>query len=123
MAANGRMAEFAAAVLAHGTATAAGRVLGINERTARRWCAEPQFQAALTAALDAALLEATMVGMAGLRAGQAHILDTVANDDLPPALRLRAALAAVDMGLRLFELRRLAEAVAALEQELLDGGA
>ena len=90
---------------------------GLSERTITRWLGEPAFRAALSDA-EGALIDGAVRRLLQL---QTDALDAIA-DVLAtgtPALRLRAAIAALDLVLKLRELRTIEQRLAALEAATL----
>lgn len=93
-----------AALMLSGNNQHAADAAGCNERTVRRWRQEPDFQAALQAAVSTALegfnaAVASAVGPAVLK-----IRRFALSDAATPQQQLRAAIALADLGMRQQEL-------------------
>src|SRR2546428_2492192 len=102
-----------AALLAHPTITKAASMVGIGEKTLRRWLAAPGFQADYRAAREQAVRMAV---------GRLQGLPSVATETLEramtcgtPTTEVRAAVAVIEQAFRGADLLDLTERVAALE--------
>jgi hypothetical protein len=82
------------------TETSAASSAGVHRSTVHNWMNEPDFQAALADARQkcADLYQDSLHEIAALALDT--IRQTLKNADLPPAVRLRAALAVLDRPLR-----------------------
>lgn len=105
------------ALLGSRTVLEAAVQCGLSERTITRWLGEPVFRNALADA-EGALIDGAVRRLLAL---QTDALDAIADVLLTgtPALRLRAAIAALDMVLKLRELRTIEQRLAALEAATL----
>lgn len=110
---------FIAALLSSGNASAAGESVGVPERTFRRWLADANFQAALDSA-ESELIENAARRVLSLQSAAVAELANILTGRFAPALKLRAAVAIVDVSVKLVELRRLETRVAKLEKGPLD---
>jgi hypothetical protein len=107
-----------AALLSEPTVTAAAAKCGIGERTLHRWCTEPTFAAAYTAARHDAVGQA--VGRLQHATGIAvdaliDVLDSEYAPIAPAAVRVSAAKVIIEYALRFRELDELESRIAALE--------
>jgi hypothetical protein len=105
-----------AALLESPTITEAAQVVGVGEKTLRRWLAEPEFQAAYRDARQEAVRMA--VGrLQGLLVKATETLERTMSCN-SPAIELRAAVAVIEQGFKGAELLDLAERLAALESKV-----
>ena len=106
------------ALLSLPTITAAAEVVGINERTARRWLKKPQIQEAYKAAREKVFDEA----IASLKASASDAVDTLKNNlsgmEVPPAVQVRAAQIILELAIELHEMNDLRQKVAELDMLL-----
>src|SRR5207247_1202445 len=111
----GRKREQAiAALLEKPTITEAAQVVGLSERTIRRWLSDPRFAA------DDRLARRQVVEVAigGLQQATAEAVAALRRNltaDAPQAVQVRAALGILEQAAKGVELLDLAERVAALE--------
>lgn len=110
---------FIAALLSSGNASAAGESVGVPERTFRRWLADKDFRAALDSA-ESELIENAARRVLSLQSAAVAELANILTGRFPPALKLRAATAIIDVSVKLVELRRLEARLANLEKGPLD---
>ncbi len=95
----------------------AAKAAGISERTAYRRLKDPEFSQQLQDLRADMVSRAT--GMLTAAATQAvTTLQELQHEDTPPAVRLGAARAVLELGMKLRESSELAERIAALEAEL-----
>ena len=103
------------ALVTFGEIGLAADAVGVDRATVRRWRSSPKFAAALKAA-EAAALDDLSRRLTGLAASALDVLtDMLADDQLAPALRLRAADIAIARMLQVRELVEVEERLAALE--------
>jgi len=103
------------ALLAQSGVDSAAKQAGVTQRTLYRWLDEPAFRLVLNSALDKSL-DAAARGLVRLTEKAIRTVENVLDDsELHPATRLRAADMVLVNVLKLFELRTLAQRVAALE--------
>ena len=103
------------ALLAQSGVDSAAKQAGVTQRTLYRWLDEPAFRFVLNSALDKSL-DAAARGLVRLTEKAIRTVENVLDDsELHPATRLRAADMVLVNVLKLFELRTLAQRVAALE--------
>lgn len=95
--------------------TAAAKAAGVPLRTAHRWAREPAFQAALNRAEEELLDNVTRRLLAMTDSAIAVVILTMAGN-YPIGQRLRAALAVMELSLRLKETRDFERRLAALEE-------
>lgn len=108
---------FIAALLSSGNASAAGESVGVPERTFRRWLADANFRAALDSA-ESELIENAARRVLSLQSAAVAELANILTGRFAPALKLRAAVAIVDVSVKLVELRRLEKKLADVEQRI-----
>ena len=111
-----RQRRFIAAMMTARTVAEAARMAGIAERTARRYLADPDVKAVLSAALDDALAQVTRRTVEAM-AGALDTLEAVQADaEAAPSARVAAARVVMVAGPKLREAVDLAERVANLER-------
>jgi hypothetical protein len=111
-----------ALIAAPSLGVAAGRV-GLSERTASRYLADPDFQDAYRAAQREALAVA-MGKLSSLTGAAVATLQALLTDDtVPPAVRLAAAKAILDTAVKWVDTADLQERLAALEARAVNGAA
>ncbi len=99
------------------TIEAAARTVGISDRTVYRRLRDPAFRLRLQE-VRADMVQRT-AGMLTAAAGEGvKTLLALLKDGVPPAVRLGAARAVLELGVKLRETAELAERVAALEAQL-----
>lgn len=106
------------AVLASRTVTAAAEKAEVSLRTLTRWLADPDFQAALTAA-EADLLAVTTRQLLSSTMAALGVVGTIMTGDGPPGVRLRAATTWLDQARTWYETKTLEARLQALEAEVL----
>ena len=106
------------AVLASRTVTAAAEKAEVSLRTLTRWLADPDFQAALTAA-EADLLAVTTRQLLSSTMAALGVVDTIMTGDGPPGVRLRAATPWLDQARTWYETKTLEARLQVLEEEVL----
>jgi phage terminase small subunit len=117
-----RQRRFVAAMLTARTVREAAESVGVSERTGLKYLADPKVKAALSAALDGALGDATRATVGAMREAVAT-LEAIHGDEAQPAgSRVAAARAILEAGPRLREALDLAARVADLEQRIAEGG-
>ena len=100
---------------------AAAQKAGVSESTAYRRLKEPEFQQRLRE-VRADMVQRTG-GMLTAAAGEAvKTLLALQKDSVPPATRLGAARAVLELGLKVRETAELEQRLAALEEQLAGGG-
>ena len=119
-----RQMRLVAALLSEPTTADAAKLVGVSERTARRWLALSHVKAALAQAQDAAIADAAR-RLAGAMGKAVDALVALAGDELTlGSARVAACRAILSEGRRLAELVSLTERVEKLELERRanDGG-
>ena len=118
----GKRRRFLLALLAGEDIGQAAATAEVSERTAYRWLHAAEVQEALGRVLDAQLaaLAASTLGKARDAASRLHVLMLAATT--PDYVAVTAAKALLDAGLRLFELRTLAERLTRVERRLVELG-
>jgi len=118
-----RQRRFLTALLAAPTASAAAQTVGISERTARRYLADPAFRRALQERQDALLSEATRAALRWMLAALDVLASVAADEGAPAASRVAACRALLDCAIKLIETNTLSERIAELEErlEVMDG--
>jgi hypothetical protein len=99
---------------------AAAREAGVSERTIRRKLADPKFRARLHQLRGEALERAGGMLTAGAMKSVATLL-ALQESNQPAAVRLGAAKAVLELGMRVREMNELEARLAALEAQLGDG--
>ena len=102
------------ALLEQPTITTAAQVVGVSERTLRRWLAEADFAASYRLARR----QVVDVAIGGLQQATAEAVAALRRNltaDAPQAVQVRAALGILEQAAKGAELLDLAERVAALE--------
>lgn len=94
---------------------------GVGERTLKRWKSIPAFQRAYKAAQSEILEDAVCQSRQQLTGALTALSDVTADADAPPAARVSAARACIEMALKLGEQADLLERVTALEKALNGG--
>lgn len=112
---NPRQKKFLTALVAHPTVRAAAQAAGIAETTAWRYMQEPDFRAAVAERTDAVLAQTTSALVEDMNAARQVLRDVMKDKAETSSVRVRAATAVLDAGLRMAELLALAQRVAALE--------
>ena len=119
MPAIGRKREtFLAALLAGNSIKDAAREAGIGERTGKRWMSEAEFRSEY----DRARRELVQQATSRLRKSMNRSVDTLdsiaADSDAPPASRVSAGRAIVELGLKAVVLEDLENRIRQLEESL-----
>jgi len=96
---------------------AAGQA-AIGERTAHRWLREPAFQAELQRLQDETLQQAVRVAVQMLTDALQTLAGVMNDQSVTPAVRVSAAKAILESGIRFTEVVTLAERIAELEARL-----
>lgn len=110
-----------AALLTSRTTEEAAQKAGCSARSIYKWLAEDaDFKRELTAAEGQAIDNATRQLVALQNSAIAVFAGILDNPGLSPSLRLRAAVAALDLMLRLRDAKSLEERIARLEKELYE---
>lgn len=110
--------RFMAALLAEPTTRAAARVAGVSETCAWRWLRTDPVRSELASQQDAMLGQAAAALVSDMAEARQCLLDTLRDAKTPASVKVRAAAVILDCGLRLFEMRTLAERVAELERRV-----
>lgn len=110
-----QQARFLVALFTSRTITDACAMSGISRRTVDGWRKTDVFQAAIVAREDEMLGDVTRSTMGVLPAAQAVLIKTMADETVSAGVRVRAATALIDFGLRLIEVRNFAKRLEALE--------
>jgi hypothetical protein len=106
-----------AALACGATLEGAARQAGVSRRTAQRRAAEPEFQQRLAAARTDMLKRAS-AGLTGAAMESVKTLLALQGPGNPPAVRLGAARAMLELGIKLREAAELEERLAAVERQL-----
>jgi hypothetical protein len=116
----GREARAVTALLAAPTIVEAARQAGVSGRTLRRWLDRPDFQAKVRQAETEAIGQAARL-LACRSANAVEVLHEIQNDPtVPPAARVRAAMAILELVMRLREVALIEARLEALERALLE---
>ncbi len=110
-----RQARFVSALLATSTVSETARKAGISERTAYRYLADRDVQAAIGSSLDDTLTEATRQVTAAVSPTLSALEVMIADESAPPAARVAAARLIIDAGPRYRQTLDLAKRLANLE--------
>jgi len=110
-----RQARFAAALLGARSVAEAAELVGVCERTGRRWAELPAVRDALQVAESEAMDAAVRRAVAGMSAAVDVLLEIARNPRSPVGARVSAARALLDAAPRLWEARELDARVAVLE--------
>lgn len=117
----GRQATFVALLISGYSVLDAGKVIGVSERTARRWLTLPEVKQALAEAQGAVLAQASREATAALGQAIATLRKVMAADSASPSARTQAARAVLEHATRLYESAVLTERVTALENKIVGG--
>lgn len=110
-----RQRRFVAALMSARTVEEAAQAVGIVERTAYRYLADPRVRRALSEVLDTVLVEASGQAVRAMT-GALATLEAIHTDEAAPlGARVSAARAILDAGPRLHEAQDLGARVSALE--------
>jgi hypothetical protein len=104
-----------AALLAARNVREAAKQVKVSERTVYTWLAEPVFRAALYEAEGHLIDAATRRLLQHQDVALTVILTIMADEEIAPSTRLRAAIAIIDFMLKLRELRSIEQRLTALE--------
>jgi len=107
---------FVAALAAGMTQAGAAAKIGVKERTARRWFADPLVRAALKEAQGDALADAVRALNGGARTALDVLLEVMRDKSMPGGVRCRAADSWLSHAARYRELLDLEERVSELER-------
>jgi phage terminase small subunit len=117
---NPRQKRFVAALVAAPTVRDAAAAAEIGETTAWRYLQQPAVRAELNERQSAAMTHA-VTGLADdMAAARVVLRELMDTESTPPTVRVSAARAILDAGIRLFEMVALAERVTRLEERLAD---
>ena len=97
---------------------AAAKASDTPHRTAVRWMASDDFKQALDGALASAMDELTRQLVTRLQPSADVVAALAFDSNQPAGIRLRAASAIIDVGLRVYEGRQLERRLSALEQAI-----
>jgi hypothetical protein len=109
-----RQERFLAALMASNSLAEAARTVGIAETTARRWLAQPPVREQYRA-LRREAVESTMAQVQASTAAAAVTLRRLLHTDMPPAIRLRAALGILEQAVKMVETTDILERLEQLE--------
>lgn len=110
------------ALLTERDTRAAAKASGTAERTLRRWMNDPAFALALRDA-EASALDQTTRRLLGLHTSATDVLQSLMEDTaIAPAIRLRAATSALELLLKIRELRNVEGRLLALEAAMQQPG-
>ena len=107
-----------AALLAAPTATEAAQLAGVGERTMKRFRALPAFQRAYRAAQADLVENAVCQSRQHLTGALSALADITADETAPPAARVSAARASIEMALKLGEQSDILQRIEELEKSL-----
>lgn len=110
-----------AALLCVPTAREAAKIANVGERTLKRWKTLPAFQRAYKAAQGEMLESAVCQSRQHLTGALSALADITADANAPPAARVSAARASVELALKLGEQADILERVTALEAVIQEG--
>lgn len=110
-----------AALLAAPTAKEAAKIANVGERTLKRWRTLPAFQHAYRAAQSELLESAVCQSRQHLTGALSALADITADANAPPAARVSAARASVELALKLGEQNDILARLTELEAALLGG--
>lgn len=113
-----KQARFCTALLEARTIREAARMAGVGERTAWRYLASPEVRQVLTERQGAMLAQAAAALVADMAEARKVLRSIMGDAAAAPGVRVAAARAVLEAGLRLFELVSLTERVAELERRL-----
>lgn len=113
-----RQARFCTALLEARTIREAAKMAGIGEATAWRYLASPRVRQTLSERQGAMLAQASAALVADMAEARKTLRSIMGDATAAPGVRVAAARAVLEAGLRLFELASLAERVAELERRL-----
>ena len=99
------------------TPETAARQAGVSERTVHRRLADPKFRQKLEQ-LRTDMMQRTASGLAAAGSESVRTLLDLQKASVPPATRLGAAKAVLEMSMKLREMTDLKERIAALEQQM-----
>lgn len=110
-----------AALLAAPTAKEAAKIANVGERTLKRWRTLPAFQRAYREAQSELLESAVCQSRQHLTGALSALADITADANAPPAARVSAARASVELSLKLGEQTDILARLDSLEKSLLGG--
>lgn len=110
------------ALLAAPTAKEAAKIANVGERTLKRWRTLPSFQRAYKAAQSELLESAVCQSRQHLTGALSALADITADANAPPAARVSAARASVELALKLGEQNDILERLSELEAAMQEGG-
>ncbi len=113
--------QLLAALACGATAEAAARSAGVSASTVQRRLREPAFRARLQA-LRSDVVERSAAALSASGTEAVKTLLALMKDTSPAAVRLGAAKAVLELGVRLREAAELEQRLAALEAQLLGQG-
>lgn len=96
----------------------AAKAAGVNRNTVTKWLALPAFWQALSDASAQALRLASVASASDMDDALATVREVMTDTDAPPALRLRAAIAMLDVRLRLLDVLDFATRLDELERQV-----
>jgi len=115
----GKKAAFVAALVAGATVAEAAAAVGRSERTGRRWLADDaELRAAVNTATDSILRELVVSALGRCQRSMAAIEAIRDNPEAADYVRLGAAKALADYGLRLIELVGMSDRLETIERTL-----
>lgn len=111
-----------AALLAAPTAKEAAKIANVGERTLKRWRTLPAFQRAYREAQSELLESAVCQSRQHLTGALSALADITADANAPPAARVSAARASVELALKLGEQNDILDRLTELEAAMQEGG-
>ena len=106
------------ALLSGADKDAAAKAAGVTRRTIDRYLNDPAFRVALDKATGTAIGDVARRLLGGMETAVSTMLTLVKNDSTPPTVKLRACIAILEHGPKLFEVHELAQRVQAIEDRL-----
>ncbi len=116
---NAKRQAFVAAMLAAASVGEAAGSVGVSERTARRWLADPAVRLALSEAQNELLSQVTAKLLTAISEAIETLREVHSDADNAPTARVSAARAILEAGLRYVETSDLARRVTELEELLI----
>jgi hypothetical protein len=110
----GRQERFLAALMASSSVSEAAKTVGIAESTARRWLGQPSVRESYRE-LRREAVEGAMASVQATTAAAALTLRRLLHPDMPPAIRLRAALGILEQATKSIETMDILERLEKLE--------
>ena len=113
-----RQVKLVALVVSGKSQRVAARETGISERTASVWLAEDHVKAAVREGMNRIRQEAEMQLSGALGHAVKALLDVLKAEDISPVVRVNAARAVLDYGLRYREQGELSDRITEIERQV-----